>query len=61
MPPDGYDQIKTAKETDLNGVVSVLINCLLFEQYIPDLANTINVGTKVSCVETVKCSKSLND
>ena len=28
-------------------VVSVLINCLLFEHYIPDLANNVNVGTKV--------------
>ncbi|XP_052762416.1 uncharacterized protein LOC128205051 [Mya arenaria] len=47
MPPDGYDTIKTSDETDLNGVISVLINCRLFENDIPDLANPINVCTKV--------------
>ncbi|XP_052813862.1 uncharacterized protein CXorf38 homolog [Mya arenaria] len=47
MPPDGYDKITTSEDTDLNGVVSVLINCLLFEQYISDLANDENVATKV--------------
>ncbi|XP_052762203.1 uncharacterized protein CXorf38-like [Mya arenaria] len=47
MPPEGYEPISSSDETDLDGFVSVLINCLLFEKYIPDLANTVNVATKV--------------
>ncbi|XP_052762201.1 uncharacterized protein LOC128204833 [Mya arenaria] len=47
MPPDGYETISSSDETDLDGFVSVLTNFFLFENYIPDLANTANVATKV--------------
>ncbi|XP_052763834.1 uncharacterized protein LOC128205861 [Mya arenaria] len=47
VTPDGYDTISTSDDTDLNSIVSVLMNCLLFENYIPDLAHTVNVCTKV--------------
>lgn len=31
LPPDGYINVSSAKETDFNGLISILENCLLFD------------------------------
>ncbi|WAR04981.1 hypothetical protein MAR_020350 [Mya arenaria] len=36
-PPDGYINAKSAKETDLNGLLSIFENCVLFEDKFNDV------------------------
>ena len=48
MPPDGYLNAKSAEETDFNGVLSVIINCIYCQRrFSEDLNNPMNVCTKV--------------
>ncbi|XP_052767637.1 uncharacterized protein LOC128208213 [Mya arenaria] len=32
MPPDGYDDVTSYDETDFNGIISVMINCMEFQR-----------------------------
>ncbi|XP_052815025.1 uncharacterized protein LOC128241928 [Mya arenaria] len=36
MPPSGYADKANAKETDVNGLISCIINCTFFQQYFHD-------------------------
>ncbi|XP_052776907.1 uncharacterized protein LOC128214463 [Mya arenaria] len=48
MPPDGYAEVDNESDTDLNGIISVYINCKDFQQYfIADLSNRQNICDKV--------------
>ncbi|KAH3829596.1 hypothetical protein DPMN_102822 [Dreissena polymorpha] len=47
MPPDGYLNVKSADNTDFNGVLSVIINCIYCQRrFSKDLNKLINVCTK---------------
>ncbi|XP_052761451.1 uncharacterized protein LOC128204126 isoform X2 [Mya arenaria] len=48
MPPDGYADIDNEDDTDLNGIISVFINCEEIQQYFTaDLSNLQNICVKV--------------
>ncbi|XP_052768850.1 uncharacterized protein LOC128209061 [Mya arenaria] len=48
MPPDGYANVDNEEDTDLNGIISVYINCEEFQQYFTaDLSLPRNLCTKV--------------
>ncbi|XP_052811570.1 uncharacterized protein LOC128239125 isoform X2 [Mya arenaria] len=48
MPPDGYAEVDNETDTDLNGIISVYINCEEFQQYFTaDLSNRQNICDKV--------------
>ncbi|XP_052762362.1 uncharacterized protein LOC128205007 [Mya arenaria] len=48
MPPDGYADVENEEDTDLNGIISVYINCEEFQQYFTaDLSLPRNLCTKV--------------
>lgn len=48
-PPDGYFDISSAENTDFNGLVSILLNCLHFDSLIKDdLSKKRNICTRVS-------------
>ncbi|XP_052765184.1 uncharacterized protein LOC128206637 [Mya arenaria] len=48
MPPDGYADVDNGDDTDLNGIISVFINCEEFQKYFTaDLSNPKNICDKV--------------
>ncbi|XP_052217910.1 uncharacterized protein LOC127835509 [Dreissena polymorpha] len=48
MPPDGYENVNTAHDTDFNGIVNIIINCIKFQKYFKDdLSKSANICTKV--------------
>ncbi|XP_052768188.1 uncharacterized protein LOC128208679 [Mya arenaria] len=48
LPPDGYLNVQTADDTDINGVISLIINCRFFDNYFTDdLSQLHNICTKV--------------
>ncbi|KAH3805719.1 hypothetical protein DPMN_134026 [Dreissena polymorpha] len=48
MPPDGYENVNTARDTDFNGIVNIIINCIKFQKYFKDdLSKSANICTKV--------------
>lgn len=49
MPPDGYTGVRSAAETDFNGIVSVIINHKGFQEKIhEELGNKHNIFEKVN-------------
>lgn len=48
MPADGYLDVKSAKETDFNGLISVLQNCKRFDTL---LSSTTDVEIKKVCID----------
>ncbi|XP_052807853.1 uncharacterized protein LOC128236780 [Mya arenaria] len=48
MPPDGYADVDNENKTDLNGIISVFINCEEFQKYFTaDLSSRQNICAKV--------------
>ncbi|XP_052226463.1 uncharacterized protein LOC127841579 [Dreissena polymorpha] len=48
IPPDGYENVNTARDTDFNGIVNIIINCIKFQKYLKeDLSESANICTKV--------------
>ncbi|XP_052765861.1 uncharacterized protein LOC128207134 [Mya arenaria] len=48
LPPDGYLNVQTADDTDINGIISLIINCTVFDNYFTcDLSLLHNICTKV--------------
>ncbi|WAR20371.1 hypothetical protein MAR_002209 [Mya arenaria] len=48
LPPDGYLNFKTADDTDINGIINLIINCKFFDSYFTDdLSLLHNICTKV--------------
>ncbi|XP_052766182.1 uncharacterized protein LOC128207351 [Mya arenaria] len=48
LPPDGYLNVKTADDTDINGIINLIINCKFFDSYFTDdLSLLYNICTKV--------------
>ncbi|XP_052766385.1 uncharacterized protein LOC128207479 isoform X2 [Mya arenaria] len=48
LPPDGYLNVQTADDTDINGIINLIINCKFFDNYFTDdLARPQNICTKV--------------
>ncbi|XP_052761540.1 uncharacterized protein LOC128204200 isoform X2 [Mya arenaria] len=48
MPPDGYADVDNEVDTDFNGIITVYINCVEFQQYFTDdLSRQRNICYKV--------------
>lgn len=49
LPPEGYSNVQSVKETDFNGVISVIINCKRFQNKLSaKLSQHTNVFVEVS-------------
>ncbi|XP_052784835.1 uncharacterized protein CXorf38 homolog [Mya arenaria] len=46
LPRDGYEGANTAEDTDLNGFLSVILNCEIFKQYVNDWEKPDNICEK---------------
>ncbi|KAH3823281.1 hypothetical protein DPMN_125080 [Dreissena polymorpha] len=48
MPPDGYENVNTARDADFNGIVNIIIKCIEFQMHFEDdLSKSTNICTKV--------------
>lgn len=53
MPPDGYLQKKSAEETDFNGIISVILNCVRFDNLLPGVSQPNSIFHQVGIYSNV--------
>ncbi|KAH3691901.1 hypothetical protein DPMN_192443, partial [Dreissena polymorpha] len=54
LPPDGYSSISSVQESDFNGVISIMLNCLLFQTCLSPLCLSPPPPDKQCLLEKVR-------